>query len=91
MLLGERGKFGGTVDVTGGGSLPLLCMCVFACLCFYFWVTYVRCIEEEGEASWMSQPSVLFMSWCVVCSLSLYLCAFVCVCLIFVCVMCRFC
>ena len=23
MLLGERGKFGGTVDVTGGGSLPL--------------------------------------------------------------------
>ena len=68
MLLGERGKFGGTVDVTGGGSLPqsvYVCICVSVYLWLYFWVTCVRYVEEEGEASWMSQPSVLFICWCV--------------------------
>ena len=35
MLLGERGKFGGTVDVTGGEKKPPSvygCLCTLACL-----------------------------------------------------------
>ena len=36
MLLGERGKFGGTVDVTGGAKKPpseYECLCTLARLC----------------------------------------------------------
>ena len=94
MLLGERGRFGGTVDVTGGEKKPpsvYVCLCTLACLCVFMFVcTVYAMLRKRGRQRW-GKPFVLFLWLCVGCIFVFCTCVHVFVYVTFVCVKCRFC
>ena len=70
MLLGERGKFGGTVDVTGGEKKALsmyMCLCTLACLCncvFMFVCTVYVMLRKRGSSLVVTDGGSLLSCFC---------------------------